>query len=56
MYSTNYLPGLGHFMNPARFHPVICADCGLTRMFIEEKNRVKLKRSSKWERVRVTKN
>ncbi len=51
-YAANYLPGLGGFLHHARLYPTICADCGLTRFFVDGKSRARLSGSPKWEKIR----
>jgi hypothetical protein len=47
------LPGLhgvvlGFLQKPSSFRVVICADCGLTRLFADEEARAKLLSASDW--------
>jgi hypothetical protein len=46
----NLLPGLGGWFSSAQFQVVACADCGLTRYFIEPEALAKLRESSRWNR------
>jgi len=50
-HAANYLPGLGDFWSYAKLYPVICSDCGLVRLFIDEEIRAKLDMSSKWKKL-----
>ena len=50
-YGSDYLPGLGGFMTPAKLYPSICGDCGFVRFFIDEEARAKLNESSKWKKL-----
>ncbi len=50
-YAANYLPDLGAFMSVARFHPLICEDCGLTRFFAGAEAIARLHKSSKWAKL-----
>lgn len=51
-YAPNYLPGLGGFLQKARFKIVVCRGCGLTRFFAQPEAAVeRLADSPKWERV-----
>jgi predicted nucleic-acid-binding Zn-ribbon protein len=47
-YGPQLLPGLGAFMQFAKFRVVVCADCGLTRFFAEPSARRKLATSDGW--------
>ena len=48
-YGPNLLPGLGGFLRGyAEFDIVVCAICGLTRFYAEERAREKLSRSAQW--------
>ncbi len=49
-YAPNYLPGLGAFLSTARFHVVVCRDCGLSRFFADQEAIAKLGESDKWTR------
>ena len=48
-YAANYLPGLGSFLVNAKFYPVVCEDCGLTRFFADAGTTAKLKTSRRWQ-------
>ena len=50
-YAANYLPGLGDFWSCAKLYPIICCDCGLVRLFIDEEARAKLDTSAKWKKL-----
>lgn len=50
-HGPDYLPGLGGFCQSARLVPVVCRDCGLTRLFAVREARAKLKESRKWKSV-----
>jgi predicted nucleic-acid-binding Zn-ribbon protein len=50
-YAPNLLPGLGTWRGAEQFHVVLCANCGLTRLFARQEALEKLPTSSKWERV-----
>lgn len=50
-YAPNYLPGLGNLLVSARFHLVMCKDCGLTQFFAERAALEKLSKSRSWKRV-----
>ena len=50
-YAPNYLPGLGGLFVAEKFSVVICADCGLTRLFATRRAREKVRESAKWKRV-----
>lgn len=52
-YGANYLPGLGGFLITAKLYPAICADCGLTRFFIDRNARANLRQSGKWKKQEV---
>lgn len=45
------LPGLGGFFRAATFHVIVCESCGLTRFYVEESAREKLRTSPKWRAV-----
>ena len=50
-YAPNYLPGLGRPFFRAKFDVVVCVDCGLTRFFAREEERLRITRSKHWERI-----
>jgi len=50
-YAPNYLPGLGSWWLAETFRPVVCRDCGLTRLFASKGARGKLADSAKWKRI-----
>lgn len=45
------LPQLGNFFIHPEFQVVVCADCGLTRLFAAPKARAKLASKPNWQRV-----
>ena len=45
------LPKLGGFFTSAELDVVVCADCGLTRLFAEPEAWAKLATSKRWRRV-----
>ena len=45
------LAGLGGFFHFAEFDVVVCADCGLTRLFAEPEARENVRSSTDWKRV-----
>ena len=45
------LPGLGDFFSHAHFQVVVCANCGLTRLFADEEAVAKLPESKDWIRL-----
>jgi predicted nucleic-acid-binding Zn-ribbon protein len=45
------LAGLGSFMHYAAFDAIVCADCGLTRLFAEPAARENIQSSAEWERL-----
>lgn len=50
-YGPNLLPGLGGFLSFAKFDVVLCADCGLTRLFASEEARRHLRDAKGWTRL-----
>ena len=51
-YGPNLLPGLGSvFMGRAKFVPVMCADCGLTRYFATGEARAQVRKSASWQKM-----
>lgn len=50
-YAPNYLPDLGGFFSAEKFRVVLCADCGLTRLFAQKTACERLRESEKWKRV-----
>jgi predicted nucleic-acid-binding Zn-ribbon protein len=44
-HSAQFLPGLGGYLNPAKFQVVLCGDCGLTRFFAKPQALEKLPRA-----------
>ena len=50
-YGPNLLPGLGSFLSSAKFHVVLCADCGYTTFFADEAAREKVRNSWKWRQA-----
>ncbi len=50
-YAPNLLPGLHRWFNPGAFRAVLCADCGLHRMFAEPESRVAVRKSPKWRQL-----
>ena len=50
-YAPNYLPGLGSFLQSAKFVLISCEDCGFTGFFATPEGRSKLSTSTKWQRV-----
>lgn len=51
IHGPSFLPGLGGFLDFAKFRVVVCADCGLTRFYAEPSAREKLNGSRHWSRV-----
>ena len=49
-YAPNYLPKLGPWHRAARFHVVVCKDCGLTRWYAHEEALAKLESGKAWLR------
>jgi len=47
-YAPILIPGLGGFLIPPKFQPVVCEDCGLTRFFASQEARSKISQSRKW--------
>jgi predicted nucleic-acid-binding Zn-ribbon protein len=45
------LAGLGRFMHFAQFDVVVCADCGLTRLFAEPEARQNVRSNTDWKHV-----
>ena len=50
-YAPDLLPGLHRWFKPGAFRAVLCADCGLHRMFAEPEARESVRSSSKWKRL-----
>ena len=50
-YGPMLLPGLGSLFRFARFEIVVCADCGLTRLYAEPDARAKLSKVRAWKRM-----
>lgn len=50
-HAPNYLPGLGTLLFAAKFHVLVCQDCGLTRYYAAKEGLEKLSRSEKWKRL-----
>ena len=48
IHGPSFLPGLGGFLDFARFRVVLCADCGLTRFYAEPSARAKVAGSRHW--------
>lgn len=51
IHGPSFLPGLGGFLDFAKFRVVVCADCGLTRFYAEPSAREKLTASRHWSRL-----
>ncbi|HEX7863012.1 MAG TPA: hypothetical protein VF773_21960 [Verrucomicrobiae bacterium] len=49
-YGPVLLPGLHSWMSYPNFEVVVCAGCGLTRFYAEEKARTKLSSTKQWKR------
>ena len=48
-YGPLLLPGLNRsFWRPAKFHVVLCAECGLTRFYAEAEALTKLRTAEEW--------
>jgi len=47
------LPGLGGLFSTAKLSVLVCADCGLTRLFASHDACAQLSRSPNWARVKV---
>ena len=45
------LPKLGHLLTPPTFTVLVCADCGLTRLFADTEARSNLATSNRWTKV-----
>jgi hypothetical protein len=45
------LPGLGRFLHYAEFDVVLCAGCGLTRLFAEPDARQNARSNADWKRL-----
>ena len=50
-YGLSVLPGLARLFRPAMLDVVVCADCGLTRLFAREAERMNLQRGLTWRRL-----
>ena len=50
-HGPNLLPGLGKWYEPAKLEVVLCADCGLTRLYASPGARRKVRDSAKWRRA-----
>ena len=57
-YGPHYLEGLGTpvlsgliQMDRAKFQVVVCADCGLTRLYADGESRAKLPKADNWQRI-----
>lgn len=50
-YGPNLLPGLGGIFKSAKFHAIVCRDCGLMRLFASREAMEKLAESRKWKQV-----
>jgi predicted nucleic-acid-binding Zn-ribbon protein len=50
-YGPDLLPGLGGFWSGAKIEVVVCANCGLTQLYADEKARTQLASSNKWSKV-----
>lgn len=52
-YAPNYLPGLEKYWGfvSAKFHVVVCADCGLTRFFAADEAINRLPESGSWRKL-----
>jgi hypothetical protein len=48
---TYLLAGLGSFLHFAQFDVIVCADCGLTRLFAEPAARQNVRSSAHWKRL-----
>lgn len=50
-YAPDLLPDLHRWFKPGSFRVVLCADCGLHRMFAEPEARQAVRSSKKWQRL-----
>ena len=50
-YGPVLLPGLNSWFRYPNFEVVVCAHCGLTRFYADEKARTKLEAAKQWKRV-----
>lgn len=50
-YAPDLLPGLHRWFRPGVFRAVLCADCGMHRMFAEPEAREAVRTSKKWKKL-----
>jgi hypothetical protein len=50
-HGAYFLAGLGSFLHYAAFDVLVCAGCGLTRLFAEPAARQNVRSSADWKRL-----